>query len=88
MLLLFILLLHVIRLSMTRQNLLMDTWKRLWKSAVEIASLAREDLNMSRADRRRENFSSGKNYLLPGIYLGLYGAAELKPVKLRKVLLN
>ena len=23
-------------------------------------------LNLSRADRRRENFSSGKNYLLPG----------------------
>ena len=25
-----------------------------------------ENLNISRADRRRENFSSGKNYLLPG----------------------
>ena len=50
----------------------MDARKRLRKSAVEIASLAGEDLNISRADRWRENFSSGKNYLLPGyIYLGL-----------------
>ena len=57
--------LDVIRLSMTRQNLFMNTQKLSWKSAVEIASLIRE-FNISRADRRRQNFSSGKNYLLPG----------------------
>ena len=34
----------------------MDTRKRLSKSAVEIAPLTREDLNISRAGRWSENF--------------------------------
>ena len=51
----------VIRLSMTRQNLFMNTRKLSWK-----LHHSSENLNISRADRRRENFSSGKNYLVPG----------------------
>ena len=42
-------LLDAICLSMTRQNLFMDTRRRLWKSAVEIASLTR-GFSVSRAD--------------------------------------
>ena len=47
-------------------HLFMDERKRLWKSAVEIASPTREDLKIRPADRCRGYFSSGKSYLLPG----------------------